>query len=201
MLLTTVRKQPTTRREEIYHLSRRPSNLNQSLCDRAKSVASTQTDGLWPDTDSGLPELSLNQEMKTKGRGTIKCTWTRREGRSGQFQGLWYQPRRDREGMTEERPHFRHRARAVRLDFHFCHGPDSTSQLRLLLHWETLDGSTTRQPGIQFALYINKVKFNTAKFSKTLHFKTQPGLSLWLNKTNMNLLRKQKAFWRSLGVT
>lgn len=106
MLLTTVR-------EEIYHLSRRPSNLNQCLCDRAKSATSTQTDGLWPDIDSGLPELSLNQEMKTKGRGTIKCTWTRREGQSGQFQGLWYQPCRDRERMMEERPHFQHRARAI----------------------------------------------------------------------------------------
>lgn len=63
----------------------------------------------------------------------------------------------------QRRPHFRQgQGRLSGLTFTCCHGPDSTSPPRLLLHWETLDGSTTRQPGIQFALYINKVKSNTA---------------------------------------
>lgn len=159
-----MRKQPTSWREEIYHFSRCPSNLNKRLCDRAKSAASRQTDGLWPDIDSGLPELSFNQEMKTKGRDTIKCTWMRREGQSGQFSGTlapaMLRQRKDDGGETTLPT--QGQGHQTGLTFPCGHCPDSTSPPHLLLHWETPDESTTCQPGIQFALYINKMEFNIA---------------------------------------
>lgn len=152
-----------------------------------------------PDPTKILPELSFNPEMGTKSR----THWAYLDETTGVFRTVirvsGTSHAESEERKMEERPCLLCQGHLTALTdvqplFWFllppCQASFSTGRL-----WMKVP--PTRQLFSSHYVMMRWTSTYQQNFSGTLYLKTQPGLSLWLNKTKVNVLRWQKVFWWS----